>query len=86
MCSDAMIYKDLDGVNLFPGINTVNQSVFLVTLCHPEAYPAIGFKVVEKIDAMLKGTFVEDSMRPRDWDDLVLKLHIVTINTGTFAP
>ena len=81
-----MIYKDNKGVGLFPGINTVNQSVFLVTLSHPEAYPQIDFKVVEKIDAMLKGKFMEASIRPRDWEDLVQKLHIVSINTGTFAP
>ena len=86
VCSDAMIYKDDKGVCLFPGISSVNKSVFLVTLSHPNAYPQIDFKVVDKIDAMLKTKFVESVGRPRDWNDLVQKLHIVTINTGTFAP
>ena len=26
------------------------------------------------------------SQRPCDWEDLVQRLHIVTVNTGTFAP
>ena len=81
-----MMYKNDNGVGLFPGIDTVNQSVFLVTLSHPEAYPQMDFKLVDKIDAMLRGKFVESSMRPRDWEDLVNKLHIVHVNTGTFAP
>ena len=47
------MYKDDKGVCVFPGITTVNQSVFLVTLSHPEAYPQIDFKIEEKMDAML---------------------------------
>ena len=81
-----MLFRDDEGVGLFPGITTVDQNVFLVTLSHPEAYPQIDFKIVEKIDAMLKGTFVEGSLRPRHWEDLVEMLHIVPINTGTFVP
>ena len=81
-----MLYKNDNGVSLFPGIDTVNQNVFLVTLSHPDAYPQMDFKLVDKIDAMLREKFVESSTRPRDWEDLVNKLHIVPVNTGTFAP
>ena len=81
-----MIYEDKNGAPLFPGIHTANQSVFLVTLSHPEAYPQIDFKIIDKFDAMLKEAFQEDNSRPRDWEDLVQKLHIVLVNTSTFAP
>ena len=86
VCSDATMFKDEQGAVLFPGINSVNQSVVLVTLSHPEAYPQIDVKIEQQFDAMLKAKFVEDSTRPRDWEDLVKQLHIVPINTGTFVP
>ena len=81
-----MIFEDKLGGPLFPGINTVNMNVFLVTLSHPDAYPQIDFKVTDKLDAMLKAKFEADNSRPRDWNDLMQKLHIVTVMTGTWAP
>ena len=86
VCTDAMIYMDDKGVCLFPNINIINQSVFCVTLSHPDAYPQIDFKLLEKMDAMLKAKADDDDDRPRDWEDLVQKLHIVPVNTGTFVP
>lgn len=86
ICSDAMVYKTDEAVCLFPGLIAVNQTVHLVTLSHSKAYPQIDFKIVEKTDAMLKGKVDESSQRPRDWEDLMQRLHIVTVNTGTFAP
>ena len=59
-----MIYMDDKGVCLFPNINTINQSVFLVTLSHPDAYPQIDFKFIEKMDAMLKAKADDDEERP----------------------
>ena len=86
VCSDAMVYKDDKGDCVFPGITSVNQTVFSVTLSHPQAYPQIDFKIVEKFDEMLKSQVSEGSQQPRNWDDLVQKLHIVAITTGTFSP
>ena len=80
------MYKDDKGVCIFPGITTVNQSVFLVTLSHPEAYPQIDFKIEEKLEAMLSNKVDEGNPDPRSWEELVQKLHIVAVNTGTFAP
>jgi len=85
VCSDAMIYKDDQGVCLFPGIDSVNQGVFVVTLSHPQAYPQIDFKFVEKMDAMLAAT-CKDTQRPQNWDALMQQLHIVHVNTGSFVP
>ena len=85
VCSDAMIFKDDNDVCLFPGITSVRQSVFLVTLSHPNAYPQIDFKLLDKMDTMLQSS-CDGSERPRNWEDLVQKLHIVAVNTGTFAP
>ena len=86
ICSDAMIYKTDEGVCLFPGLIAPNQTVHLVTLSHSKAYPQMDFKFTEKIDVMLKKKVEEDPQRPRDWEDLMQRLHIVTVNTGTFAP
>ena len=84
VCSEAMLYKDDQGICLFPGIATVNHSVFLVTLSHPNAYPQIDYKIVDSFDAMLQGNIAEG--RPQNWEDLMTRLHIVLINTGTFVP
>ena len=84
VCSEAMLYKDDQGICLFPGIATVNHSVFLVTLSHPNAYPQIDYKIVDSFDAMLQGKIAEG--RPQNWEDLMTRLHIVLINTGTFVP
>ena len=88
VATDAMIYMDDKGDCLFPNINTINQSVFLVTLSHPDAYPTIDFRLIEKMDAMLKhkADRAPQENRPKDWGDLVMKLHVVPVNTGTFVP
>ena len=76
ICSDALIYKTDDGLCLFPGLITPNQSVYLVTLSHSKGYPQIDFKFTEKMDVMLKKKVEEDPQRPRDWEDLMQRLHI----------
>ena len=86
ICSDALIYKTDDGLCLFPRLITPNQSVYLVTLSHSKGYPQMDFKFTEKMDVMLKKKVEEDPQRPRDWEDLMQRLHIVTVSTGTFAP
>ena len=86
VCSDATLYKDDMGICLFPGITSVNQNVFLVTLSHPNAYPQMDFKIAEKIDAMLKANNAGSSSMPCNWIELMEKLHIVAVNTGTFVP
>ena len=84
--SDAMIYKDDQGVCLFAGIDSINQSVFLVTLSHVQAYLQIDYKFVDKMDAMLADKWLEDNLRKLNWGSLMQRLHIVNVNTGTFVP
>ncbi len=57
-----------------------------MALSHPEAYPQIDFKIEDKLDAMLQDKAAGDSQRPRSWEDLQQRLHIVPVNTGTFVP
>ena len=86
VCSEATIYTKDDGVCLFPGITGVNQSVYLVTLSHPNAYPQIDFKFVEKMDEMLRAKPEASSPQPRNWEELLKQSHVVSVTTGTFVP
>ena len=62
VATDPMIYKDDQGVCLFPGIDSISQSVFLVALSHVQAYPQIDYKFVDKMDAMLTNRWQEDNL------------------------
>ena len=63
--SEAMIYENDDGSCLFPNINEFGIEVYMISVSHVNAYPAIDFKLSERFDDFLRVKNADDLNLPQ---------------------
>ena len=84
--TEAQNFLGDNGLCIFPGVETRGNHVYMVALAHPNAYPTIEFKILERFNEFLEAVNADKDGVPKNFKDLTEVCHVVAVTTGTFVP